>query len=79
VKATKEYGAPDAKVYTDYNELLANKDVDVVHVLTPNVAHCPITVAAFEAGKHVLCEKSMSHKTENAQNQAKNLRLDIRI
>lgn len=57
-KAAKEYGTPDAKVYTDYKEMLADKDVeiDVVHVCTPNVAHCPITVAAFEAGKHVMCE-----------------------
>jgi len=47
-KAAKEYGAKGAKVYTDYSELLANKEVEVVHVLTPNVAHCPITVAAWK-------------------------------
>jgi len=67
VKAAKEYGTPDAKVYTDYNELLKDDSIDVVHVLTPNVAHCPITVAAFEAGKHVLCEKPMAHSTEDAR------------
>ena len=39
----------------------------MVHVLTPNVAHCPITVAAFEAGKHVMCEKPMAATTEDAQ------------
>ena len=66
-KAAKEYGTEDAKVYTDYNELLKNPDVDVVHVLTPNVAHCPITVAAFEAGKHVMCEKPMAHNSESAR------------
>ena len=66
-KAAKEYGTPDAKVYTDYNELLANPDVDVVHVLPPNVAHRPITVAAFEAGKHVMCEKPMAHTSADAQ------------
>ena len=53
-KAAKEYGTPDAKVYTDYHELLADPTIDAVHVLTPNVAHCEITVAALEAGKHVL-------------------------
>jgi predicted dehydrogenase len=67
IKAAKEFGTPDAKVYTDYNELLANTEVEVVHILTPNVAHCPIAVAAFEAGKHVLCEKPMAHTTEDAE------------
>lgn len=67
VKAAKEYGTPDAKVYTDYNEMYKDPEIDVVHVLTPNVAHCPATVAAFEAGKHVMCEKPMAHCTEDAQ------------
>lgn len=67
VKAAKEYGTPDAKVYTDYHELLADKSIDAVHVLTPNVLHCEITVAALEAGKHVLCEKPMAATTEDAQ------------
>lgn len=66
-KAAKEYGAEDAKVYEDYMELLQNPEIDVVHVCTPNVAHCPITVAAFEAGKHVLCEKPMAATTEDAE------------
>ena len=59
-KAAKEYGVEGAKVYTDYKEMLADTSVefDVVHVCTPNVAHCPITVAAFEAGKHVMCDGS---------------------
>ena len=59
-KAAKEYGIPDAKAYSDYNKLLKDESIDVVHVCTPNVAHCPITVAAFEAGKHVMCEKPMA-------------------
>ena len=59
-KAAKEYGTPDAKVYTDYRELLADPAIDAVHVLTPNISHCEITVAALEAGKHVLCEKPMA-------------------
>jgi predicted dehydrogenase len=37
LKAAKEYGTPDAKVYTDYQELLKNEEVEVVHVLTPYV------------------------------------------
>ena len=66
-KAAAEYGVPGAKVYSDYHELLANPEVEVVHVLTPNVAHAPITVAAFEAGKHVMCEKPMAHTSADAK------------
>jgi predicted dehydrogenase len=60
VKAAQKYGGPSAKVYTDYHELLKDQSIDVVHVLTPNVAHCAITVDAFEAGKNVMCEKPMA-------------------
>lgn len=66
-QAAAKYGTPDAKVYTDYNELLNDKEIDVVHVCTPNVSHCPITVAAFKAKKHVMCEKPMAATTEDAQ------------
>jgi predicted dehydrogenase len=67
VKAAEEFGVPGARVYTDYRDLLKEDEIDVVHVLTPNVSHCPITVAAFEAGKHVMCEKPMAHNTEAAE------------
>lgn len=67
VKAAKEYGSKDAKVYTDYNELLKDESIGTVHVLTPNVSHSPITVAAFAAGKNVMCEKPMAHNTESAK------------
>ena len=53
-QAAKEYGAPGAKVCTDYHELLADESIDVVHVLTPNVDHCPITCDALEAGKQAV-------------------------
>lgn len=66
-KSAEEFGSADAKVYTDYHELLADKTIDLVHVLTPNVSHSPITVAAFKAGKHVLCEKPMAHTSEDAK------------
>ena len=51
-------------MYSDYQELLKDGSIDVVHVCTPNVVHAPITVAAFAAGKHVMCEKPMAHNTE---------------
>ena len=64
--AAAKYGTPDARCYEDYHELLQDESIDVVHVLTPNVAHSPITVAAFAAGKHVLCEKPMAHTYTDA-------------
>ena len=58
--AAKKFGTPDAKVYTDYKELLADKSIDTVHVCTPNRSHSFITIDSLEAGKHVMCEKPMA-------------------
>jgi len=63
----KRHGLANAAVYEDYRELLGDKTIDAIHVCTPNVSHCEITVAAFEAGKHVLCEKPMAATTQDAQ------------
>ena len=59
VRAKEEYGTEDARVYTDYQELV-REELDVVYVLTPNSAHAPVTIAALRAGKHVMCEKPMA-------------------
>jgi len=66
-QAAQKYGTPDAKVYTDYRQLLEDKSIDVVHVCTPNRSHCEITVAALEAGKHVMCEKPMAKTAADAK------------
>ena len=66
-KAAKEFGTPDAKVYTDYRELLKDETIDVVHVCTPNRSHSFITVDALESGKHVMCEKPMAINSEEAK------------
>ncbi|NLZ82448.1 MAG: Gfo/Idh/MocA family oxidoreductase [Clostridiales bacterium] len=65
--AKAEYGAPDAKVYTDYHQLLEDKEIEVVHVLTPNRSHAPITIDSLQAGKHVMCEKPMAKTAEDAR------------
>ena len=66
-QAKAAYGTPDAKVYADYKELIADPAIDVVHVCTPNRAHSFITVDALEAGKHVMCEKPMAINSEEAK------------
>lgn len=66
VKSAQKFGTGDAKIYTDYHELLADQSIDAVHICTPNVSHAVITVDAFAAGKHVLCEKPMAPTSEDA-------------
>ena len=66
-KAAAEFGVPGAQVTADYREVLANPAVEVVHICTPNVSHSEIAIAAFEAKKHVYCEKPMSHSTVEAE------------
>ena len=66
-KAAKEYGVPGAKVYTDYKELLADPEIDVVHVCTPNRSHAEISIDALHAGKHVMCEKPMAKSAADAR------------
>lgn len=65
--AARRYGTKSAAVYEDYRLLLQNEQIDLVHILTPNNSHCPITVAAFEANKHVMCEKPMAATSADAK------------
>ena len=65
--ADRNYGSPDARVYVDYHDLLADPTIDAVHVLTPMSTHCRIAVDAMEAGKHVLCEKPMAATAAEAR------------
>jgi len=48
------------KVYTDYGQLLADPQVDLVELLVPHHLHAPLTVAACQAGKHVSVQKPMA-------------------
>lgn len=57
----------EAKVFKDYRELLAIKDLDYVMNATPEHQHAPITLAALDAGKHVYVEKPMTHTIEEGQ------------
>jgi predicted dehydrogenase len=58
---------PGATTYSDYRKLLAErKDIDAVVVITPSFLHAEVTVAAFERGLPVLCEKPMATTIEDA-------------
>lgn len=66
-KAAVDFGVDGAKVYTDYKKLLSENVMDVIHVCTPNNSHDFITIAALEAGCHVMCEKPMAKTVEGAR------------
>lgn len=59
---------PNAEGYTDYRKMLERRDIEAVVIATPLWMHEPMTVEALQAGKHVLCEKTMAHSIEGCRN-----------
>ncbi len=57
-EAKATFGADAA--YTDYRDLIARDDIDVVDVCTSSAMHLELSLAALNAGKHVLCEKPVA-------------------
>ena len=55
---------------TDWKRLIERDDVDLVDVCTPGSSHAEISIAALEAGKHVLCEKPLANTVEEARAMA---------
>ncbi len=55
------------RAYRDIDEVVADPQVQVVHVCTPNHLHRPMAQAALEAGKHVICEKPLATTLDDAQ------------
>jgi len=53
--------------YPDFRELLADPNVDFVHINSPIPDHAPMTVAALKAGKHVMCTVPMATSVEEAK------------
>ena len=62
-KAAKKY---NCKAYYDYKDLIKKENIDVVHVCIPHYLHPVVSKYAIEQGVHVLCEKPMSIKMEDA-------------
>jgi predicted dehydrogenase len=55
------------RVTDDYRELIADPEIEAVHVCTPNALHAPVSIAAMQAGKHVLCEKPLAMSAAEAR------------
>jgi predicted dehydrogenase len=56
--------------FTDYRELFALPELDAVSIALPTTLHAPATLAALEAGKHVLVEKPMALDADEAESMA---------
>lgn len=66
----------DARVYTDYRDLIAAGGIDAVVVATPDDLHYAMTMMALDAGLHVLCEKPLANTAAAARamlNKAKEM------
>ena len=59
-------GAPAPKTFTDFRDLLQS-DLDAVVIATPDHWHAPIAAAGLHAGKHVFCEKPLTHTISEAR------------
>ncbi|TLF30400.1 Gfo/Idh/MocA family oxidoreductase [Microbacterium sp. 5K110] len=59
-----------AESSTEWREVIARDDIDVVDIVTPGDSHAEIAIAALEAGKHVLCEKPLANTVAEAEAMA---------
>lgn len=65
--------------YTEFEDLIARDDLDIVSVATPNSLHMPATVAALNSGRHVLCEKPLALNPGEAQQMVNAARANNRV
>jgi predicted dehydrogenase len=63
--AAEKWGWSEAA--TDWRDVIARDDIDVVDIVTPGDTHAEIAIAALEAGKHVLCEKPLANSVAEAE------------
>ena len=76
-KRADEFGF--GKATADWRALIADPQVDVVSVTTPNAFHAEMAITALEAGKHVWCEKPMAPRLEDAERMAEAARRSGRV
>jgi predicted dehydrogenase len=65
VQVAEDFGIQQA--YTDWNELIRQKEIDAIFIATPPHLHCTATLAALEAGKHVCCQARMAMDFQEAK------------
>ena len=69
----KKYAIPDANIYNykNFDDIVRNKDIDLVYVVLPNGMHKEFTIRSAEAGKHVIVEKPMAISVKECQEMIK--------
>lgn len=67
LQRAQEIAGPGVDGYTDFREVLARDDIDIVHIPTPPHWHALISIAAAEAGKDIWCEKPMTRTIGEGQ------------
>lgn len=65
--AGERYGIPEEKQFTDYMDIVNNKDINVVTVAIPDQQHVKVSCDLLRAGKHVLCEKPLALTREDLE------------
>lgn len=64
---TREWAGPSARAFSDFRKLLELKEIDAVHIATPDHWHAIPTVLACQAGKHVFVEKPLAHNVREGR------------
>lgn len=69
----KKYNIPEKNVYNyeNFDEIVKNKDIDLVYVVMPNGLHKEFTIRAAKAGKHVITEKPMAISVKDCEEMIK--------
>ncbi len=83
LETVKDYAnEAGVKAYTDYEEMLADSEIDMIQIATPDQFHCQHALMALEAGKHVLLQKPpciSMQELQQLQDAAKNAKGKLKI